>query len=466
MAGRIQNEDVKSESELISAGGTKDQLINDTKIYVTADSINKTLDDAISDGDIGGGGGGGLSYTTVTTNTSMSVNTGYIINAATEIEMTLPAAAAVGDIIIIAGNKGGGGWKLIQNSGQTVIKGPNETSSGTSGTIVGSDDGSCIELVCVETNNRFIVVDSEGTSSVINAVAYLMGGNDDAGGSNTGARTEIEKMNIGAESFANSSATLDTAKYRGSSVSGSAKGYACGGKNGSGTDTNIIEDMDYQNETSAAIAATLDANKSESTGTQSSTTGYIMGGDDGGVRSDVIEDLDFTSETSAAIVETLNQAKRGATCTESSTKGYTFGGQASPTALSEIGSFVFSTETYSTIAATLNTTTGWGAGVKSDTKGYIMGGYNSGFSNVTTIEDLDFSGETSNALVATLSQDRSQTHNSGISSGAKGYCPGGAKFGPAAKLDSVEALTFSGESVATLGNTLVTAADYHQNVQS
>ena len=60
MGGRLQNEDFKTEAELISAGGAKAQLLNDTKIYVTGNSINKTLDDAIVDGDIGGGGGGGL----------------------------------------------------------------------------------------------------------------------------------------------------------------------------------------------------------------------------------------------------------------------------------------------------------------------------------------------------------------------------------------------------------------------
>jgi hypothetical protein len=53
LASFIQNEDVKSESELISAGGTKAQLINDTKIYVT--SVAKTLEEAIADGDIAGG---------------------------------------------------------------------------------------------------------------------------------------------------------------------------------------------------------------------------------------------------------------------------------------------------------------------------------------------------------------------------------------------------------------------------
>jgi hypothetical protein len=51
--GLLQNEDFKTESELITAGGSKSQLLNDTKIYVTADGINETLDDAISLGLLG-----------------------------------------------------------------------------------------------------------------------------------------------------------------------------------------------------------------------------------------------------------------------------------------------------------------------------------------------------------------------------------------------------------------------------
>jgi len=50
---KIQNEDVKSEADLTGAGGAKSQLINDTKIYITGDGINKRLDEAINDGDIG-----------------------------------------------------------------------------------------------------------------------------------------------------------------------------------------------------------------------------------------------------------------------------------------------------------------------------------------------------------------------------------------------------------------------------
>jgi len=53
MAGRIQNEDLKSVAELTGAGGTAAQLPNDTKIYVTALGINKTLNQAIIDENIG-----------------------------------------------------------------------------------------------------------------------------------------------------------------------------------------------------------------------------------------------------------------------------------------------------------------------------------------------------------------------------------------------------------------------------
>lgn len=59
MAGRLQNEDSKTLAELTGAGGSASQLLNDTKIYVTALSLNKQLSAAITDGDLSGGGGGG-----------------------------------------------------------------------------------------------------------------------------------------------------------------------------------------------------------------------------------------------------------------------------------------------------------------------------------------------------------------------------------------------------------------------
>lgn len=81
MAGRIQGADVKTEAELVSAGADKTYLPRDTQIYVTALGINKTLDDAITDGDIGGSGGGGVNLNWVqdTPGPILEVDSGTLI---------------------------------------------------------------------------------------------------------------------------------------------------------------------------------------------------------------------------------------------------------------------------------------------------------------------------------------------------------------------------------------------------
>lgn len=89
----LQNEDFKTEAQITGAGGTASQLLNDTKIYVTANAINKTLDDAIIDGDIGGGGGGGSgSEINYITNTDLETDasgwTAYDDTSATPVDGT------------------------------------------------------------------------------------------------------------------------------------------------------------------------------------------------------------------------------------------------------------------------------------------------------------------------------------------------------------------------------------------
>lgn len=68
--GKLQNEDHKSLSELTGAGGAASQLLNDTKIYVTANSLNKQLSQAITDGDLSGSSAGGVNLITNAQGTS------------------------------------------------------------------------------------------------------------------------------------------------------------------------------------------------------------------------------------------------------------------------------------------------------------------------------------------------------------------------------------------------------------
>jgi len=51
--GRIQNEDIKSLPEIVSAGGSMSQLPNASKVYVDVTGINKQLTTAITDGSLG-----------------------------------------------------------------------------------------------------------------------------------------------------------------------------------------------------------------------------------------------------------------------------------------------------------------------------------------------------------------------------------------------------------------------------
>lgn len=74
MAGKLQHEDHKSLAELTGAGGSASQLLNDTKIYVTALGLNKQLSQAIIDGDLSGGGGGPF-YGTETINSTAANKT-------------------------------------------------------------------------------------------------------------------------------------------------------------------------------------------------------------------------------------------------------------------------------------------------------------------------------------------------------------------------------------------------------
>lgn len=94
---KIQKQGIKTEAEIISAGGAVSDLPNDSQIYVTANSINKTLDDAIIDGDIGSSGG----------------TTGYILGKDSEFEQTGHGWAAYADAAATTPVDGTGGTPNI-----------------------------------------------------------------------------------------------------------------------------------------------------------------------------------------------------------------------------------------------------------------------------------------------------------------------------------------------------------------
>jgi hypothetical protein len=114
-----------------------------------------------------GSGGGGMTWNTVTgTSQSAAVDNGYIANNAGLVTVTLPAAATVGKTVAIAG-QGAGGWKLAQNSGQSIYFGSATTTSGTGGYLASTHRRDCITLVCITTNTEWEVYSSVGSITYV-----------------------------------------------------------------------------------------------------------------------------------------------------------------------------------------------------------------------------------------------------------------------------------------------------------
>lgn len=111
--------------------------------------------------------GGGMSWTEVTdTSQSMAVGNGYILNNAGLVTATLPATAAVGDIVAVVG-LGSGGWRIAQNAGDYIIIGSATASTtGVTGHIDSTNRYDCIELICVVANDGWVARSVVGNISI------------------------------------------------------------------------------------------------------------------------------------------------------------------------------------------------------------------------------------------------------------------------------------------------------------
>lgn len=111
---------------------------------------------------------GRLPFTNVTgTSQAMAVNNGYIANNAALVTNTLPATAAVGDIVAVQG-AGAGGWRIAQNASQVIkwsdngVVGTDQTTTGTGGRLDSSDAFDSVELICVIANTTWAVRNAKG----------------------------------------------------------------------------------------------------------------------------------------------------------------------------------------------------------------------------------------------------------------------------------------------------------------
>jgi len=114
----------------------------------------------------GSTGGSGLTWTAVTSDTSLSVNTGVLGNKATLLILQLPATSTVGQTIRIAGMNSGL-WKLTQATSQYVMFGNQSTTVGTSGYLASVLPYDSVELICIIANTGWSVISSIGNITIV-----------------------------------------------------------------------------------------------------------------------------------------------------------------------------------------------------------------------------------------------------------------------------------------------------------
>ena len=110
-------------------------------------------------------GGGGFSWTAVTSDGNLTVNTGTLANKGTLLTLTLPATASVGDTVRVAGMNAGL-WKIAQNASGIIHFRNLDSTTGASGYISSTKTYDAVELVCVVANNEWAVVSSVGNITV------------------------------------------------------------------------------------------------------------------------------------------------------------------------------------------------------------------------------------------------------------------------------------------------------------
>ena len=197
--------------------------------------------------------------------------------------------------------------------------------------------------------------------------------------------------------------------------------------------------------------------------------GYVAGGQGGinpgnigGVGTDgrtithnTINSFEFSSQQFTIVSDVLAVGSQEAAGVSSSTKGYFCGGTNQGTtgntyvSLSSIYSLSYTTETTGSPAATLSVARQQSAGVSSTTRGYIAAGIATG-SYSTEIDGIVFATETSINPAAVLSSNAT-SQQTPMNSPLKGYLAcGTSAISTVAGLNTVDAFTFSTESVAAL----------------
>ena len=96
---------------------------------------------------------------------SLVAQNGYITTGASQVTFILPVSAAVGDTFIISDLTSL--FQINQNANQSIIFGSKVTTLGVGGSISSLNVGDHLEILCVQANLTFKIIDSMGNLTIV-----------------------------------------------------------------------------------------------------------------------------------------------------------------------------------------------------------------------------------------------------------------------------------------------------------
>jgi hypothetical protein len=148
------------------AGGYTDEMAQDAVGGILDDgsvgNVTFTYDDA---GGVISAIVPNITWSIVTEDGNLTINTGTLANKGTLLTLTLPATAVVGSVVRVNGMNAGL-WKIAQNANGVIHFGNANTTTGVSGYISSTLTYDAVELVCTVANNEWVVVSSVGNITV------------------------------------------------------------------------------------------------------------------------------------------------------------------------------------------------------------------------------------------------------------------------------------------------------------
>lgn len=128
---------------------------------VTIDSVTSQLGTAAIPS-------GSFTWSEITTSQTAVVNNGYFINSVGSMNLALPAASAVGDVIEAIVVSSGSTLNITQAAGQQIFFGNTSTTLGVGGSLQSTAIGDAIKLVCRTANTVWYVASGpQGNWTVI-----------------------------------------------------------------------------------------------------------------------------------------------------------------------------------------------------------------------------------------------------------------------------------------------------------